>query len=409
MNATPLLSFIVLSYNYADYIGQTIQSILHQTVPDFEVVIVDDASSDRSLEVIRSFADDRIRLLVNDRNLGGAASYNRAVQAATGKYLVNLDSDDWIVPDKVERQLAELTRQPVEILGSYAWFVDRDGNPHPNAADHERLSNQPHALNEASAWIGDNRLIRSTTMVERAAHLRIGLDDPTMVSAPDFELWTRALRAGCRFHVLPEPLTYYRVHDRAITHRDPVGTFLELSYATMRNLVPFTEEQKRDDALALIVRWLTAEADRIGLDVSRSHRLCGMLVRTPEFADFADFTRQLATEEDNQGLAVSGRRVRAALPTDTETRFLAKLQADLAAVSAARDFWHDQVESLTQARDFWHDQVEALTRARDFWHQTSDAWEEKSRSTQPPEIVESPGIPRRFWRNVSAAWRSPKE
>ena len=73
----------------------------------------------RSSEVSRTI---RIRLLVNERNLGGAASYNRAVQAAVGKYLVNLDADDWIVPDKVERQLAELARQPVEILGSYAWF-----------------------------------------------------------------------------------------------------------------------------------------------------------------------------------------------------------------------------------------------------------------------------------------------
>jgi GT2 family glycosyltransferase len=399
MNATPLLSFIVLSYNYVNYIGQTIRSILDQTVQNFEVIIVDDASSDQSPDLIRSFADDRIRLLVNDRNMGGAASYNRAVQAATGKYLVNLDSDDWITPDKVERQLTEMVKRPVEILGTYARFVDLDGRPHPNSAALERLTNQPHDLNEPSAWIGDNPLIRSSTMVERAAHSRIGLDDPSMVRAPDFELWTRALHAGCRFHVLAEPLTYYRVHDRAVTHGDPTGTFLELSHATLRNLVPLTEERKPSDHLARIVRWLTAEAAHIGLDMRCTHRLLGMLLRAPCFDDFADFARQLADADDTAGLAVSGRRLLAALVTDAEAARLAKLRADLTAVSEARDFWHDQIEELT--------------RARDFWHQTSDAWEEKSRSNQPatvepPVTVGSPGRLRRLLRHISAATRYSK-
>jgi hypothetical protein len=126
------------------------------------------------------------------------------------------------------------------------------------------------------------------------------------------------------------------VHDRAITHRDPAGTFLELGYATSRNLVPFVEEQKAGDALALIARWLIAEADRLGLDVPYPQPLCGMLLRTPAFADFADFTRRLAAQEDPEGLTVAGRGPRAALLTDAETRFVAKLRSDLAAVSAAR-------------------------------------------------------------------------
>jgi hypothetical protein len=72
MTEFPLLSFIVLSYNYENYIGQTIRSILAQTVQDFEVVVVDDASKDTSREVVAAFIDPRIRLLVNERNLCGA-------------------------------------------------------------------------------------------------------------------------------------------------------------------------------------------------------------------------------------------------------------------------------------------------------------------------------------------------
>ncbi|MGB8127769.1 MAG: glycosyltransferase family 2 protein, partial [Pseudolabrys sp.] len=67
---------------------------------DFEIVVVDDASTDASVEVIRSYNDPRIRLFVNDHNIGGAASYNRAVKATRGEWLVNLDADDWIAPNK---------------------------------------------------------------------------------------------------------------------------------------------------------------------------------------------------------------------------------------------------------------------------------------------------------------------
>jgi hypothetical protein len=237
--------------------------------------------------------------------------------------------------------------------------------------------------------------------VDRAAHLRIGLDDPKMVTAPDFELWTRALRAGCRFHVLAEPLTYYRVHDRGVTHGDPAGTFLELSYATLRNLVPLVEEAHTADDMAPIVRWLSAEASRLGLDDQRLHRLLGMALRTPGFVDFTDFATQLASVEDTAGQAVSGRRLLAALATNAELAVLAKLNADLAAVSDARDFWHDQAEALTVARDFWHDQAEALTAARDFWHQASDAWEERCRSTSPRSPLQ------RLLHRITAGSRSP--
>jgi glycosyltransferase involved in cell wall biosynthesis len=139
MSLTPKLSFIVLSYNYADLIGQTIHSILGQTVQDFEIVVVDDASTDASCDVIRSFADPRIRLLVNERNLGGAGSYNRAVQAARGEYLVNLDADDWITPNKCE------------------------GRPHSRTAELDAVVNRPFDLNAVDSWVGQNRLVRSST------------------------------------------------------------------------------------------------------------------------------------------------------------------------------------------------------------------------------------------------------
>src|SRR2546422_8793900 len=93
VNETPLVSFIVASYNYERFISVTIKSILDQSVQDFEIVVVDDASTDGSPAVIRSFSDERIRFYVNETNLGPGSTYNKAAALARGKYITYLDAD----------------------------------------------------------------------------------------------------------------------------------------------------------------------------------------------------------------------------------------------------------------------------------------------------------------------------
>jgi GT2 family glycosyltransferase len=312
MTLTPKLSFIVLSYNHADLIGQTIRSILAQTVQDFEIVVVDDASTDASRDVVRSFlADPRIKLLTNERNIGGAASYNRAVEAARGEYLVNLDADDWIPPTKCERQLAFLARNKVAVLGSYVTFVDRDGRPTSRLAELEAAVNQP--LNNAvDSWIGQNRLCRSSTMVEREAHMTVGLDDPSMVRAPDYELWTRFFRKGYRFAVVPERLLYYRMHRDGVTNADPRGSFLEMSYATLRNLVPMIEQHAAWPSLTRIVQGWIGDPSFASLRPVERYRLLGMLLGEPPSGDFAAFRSMVVDgAAADSKLVMAGRRLMA--------------------------------------------------------------------------------------------------
>ena len=224
MTSVPLLSYIVLSYNYQHYIRTTLDSILRQTVQDFEIVVVDDASSDASVEVIRGYQDPRIRLFINERNIGGAASYNRAVEAARGEWLVNLDADDWIAPEKAERQIAFAAADPgLDIIGTFLTLVDADGNRHADADPIEEMYNKPHAVEWLDTWFHYNPLARSSSMVRRSSHLRVGLDDPAMVRAPDYELWTRFLRHGYRFGMVPEKLTFLRLQARGVTRGDPLG------------------------------------------------------------------------------------------------------------------------------------------------------------------------------------------
>ena len=93
MNDTPLVSFIIASYNYERFIPVTIKSILEQSVQDFEIVVIDDASTDGSPAVIRSFSDQRIRFYINQTNLGPSSTYNRGAALARGKYITYLDAD----------------------------------------------------------------------------------------------------------------------------------------------------------------------------------------------------------------------------------------------------------------------------------------------------------------------------
>ena len=101
-----LVSIIMPSYNTADYIGESIQSVLEQTYPYWELIIVDDCSSDNTDEVMKSYlADDRIKYYKNDVNSGAAISRNYALRMAKGKWIAFLDSDDLWLPEKLEKQI----------------------------------------------------------------------------------------------------------------------------------------------------------------------------------------------------------------------------------------------------------------------------------------------------------------
>ncbi len=340
MTKNPLLSFIVLSYNYEKYIGQTIRSILDQTVQNFEIVVVDDASKDTSRDVVAAFNDPRIRLLVNEQNLGGAGSYNRAVSAARGEWLVNLDADDWIAPEKSAAQLDALARNPaLDIIATHVVCVDVDGNPHPQGGVTETYTNHDLDLNRIDSWVGQNAICRSSTMVRRAAHLRIGLDDPSMVRAPDYELWIRALRHGCHFGMVRQPLTFYRLHARGVTFGDPMGTFLELSHAMLRNLIPLAEAHALWPTFSEIAHWIGEQPELARLTPGERYRLLGATLISPELPDFVGFMTLIRSEAEDHRFSRAGRRCLALLRANPRTD---KLVSDNKAFIGAKDWWHDQ-------------------------------------------------------------------
>lgn len=125
----PKVTVFVPVYNRARYVGATIASVLAQSFGDFELLLVDDGSTDESRDVIAAFADPRIRLESNERNLGIPATRNRGLELARGEYLALLDSDDLAHPRRLERQVRFLDAHPrYAEIGTWCGFIDERGS-----------------------------------------------------------------------------------------------------------------------------------------------------------------------------------------------------------------------------------------------------------------------------------------
>ena len=304
----PLISFVVASYNYERYIGTALRSILDQTVGDFEVVVVDDASTDGSRDVVRSFDDPRITLHVNERNVGQIPTYNRGVSLARGEYICYLDSDDWIAPRKSEAQLGFFRKNPnVEILGTYVRFFDTDGKRHAWADEYEAFFNQPRDFNAVEEWVGECKLHACSVMLPRAVHERIGPRDTTMAVASDFEQWTRAHGLGCRFGMVHEPLLSYRLHEDSVSRRDQLVTFLEISYLLHKNVLPAICAQQTHHLIPKAVDWLLKHPQYAMLDEDQRARLLALQMGAQRYADCGAYKRACLNGESRQLLSLARR------------------------------------------------------------------------------------------------------
>jgi len=121
----PRISVVIPTYNQADTISRAIDSALAQTVSDLEVLVVDDASTDTTEQVVTAYEDRRVTLLTHENNRGGAAARNTGIEAAVGDYIAFLDSDDEWCEKKIERQFDELSDRPDDYVASYCDIVEQ--------------------------------------------------------------------------------------------------------------------------------------------------------------------------------------------------------------------------------------------------------------------------------------------
>jgi glycosyltransferase involved in cell wall biosynthesis len=201
----PLVSVVLPVYNCAHYVGQAIQSILDQTFTDFELIVIDDGSTDSTPNVLQQYADPRIRQS-RQENIGLAATLNRGIELARGRYVARQDQDDISLPGRLAKQVAYLDSRPTcALLGTWAeiWREHaRTERVHRHPPENSILKFE---------LLFNNPFVHSSVMLRKSALDRVGgySTDSTRQPPEDYELWSRIAR---EYDVgnIPEILHVYR-------------------------------------------------------------------------------------------------------------------------------------------------------------------------------------------------------
>jgi glycosyltransferase involved in cell wall biosynthesis len=205
----PRVSFIMGVWNGERYLGEALASMLAQTFDDFEIVIVDDGSTDRTPEILAGINDPRLQI-VRQPNRGLSSALNAAVRTATGELLARHDADDISLPERLARQVSYLDKHPTcAALGTWAVKMDPDGR----ARSHMRVPTSPRWMRFAMTY--RDPFLHPTVIFRRQALEAVGGYDESVRYSQDSALWRRLV---LRFDVanLPEALYRYRIHPAAI-------------------------------------------------------------------------------------------------------------------------------------------------------------------------------------------------
>lgn len=215
MSATrPRVTVLMPVYNAERYLREAIDSILAQTFTDFELLLINDGSTDGSVSIIESYDDPRIRLAHNERNLGLVPTLNKGIDLARGEYIARMDSDDVSMPERLEKQVAFMdANSDCSVVAAKILQIDEDGR-------------------ELGLWKGDagavtpqgicSRLpfvccLAHPTVMARTSILQAYRYNPARRHVEDYDLWLRLCADGRKIEKLDEQLLRYRVHANQVT------------------------------------------------------------------------------------------------------------------------------------------------------------------------------------------------
>ncbi len=203
---TPSVSVILPMFNSSLYIQEAIESILQQTFTDFELIVVDDGSSDNSPSLVKAYNDSRIRLLLNDHDFIG--SLNLGILNSRGKYIVRMDADDIMFPDRLQKQVDFMEQYPeISVCGSFAEVFGDGSGTIRVATKHEEI---------VLSMILYNPMIHPSVIIRRSDLQNNGYKTG-YPCAEDYKLWTDLASQDFRFANLPDVLLKYRRSPSQVT------------------------------------------------------------------------------------------------------------------------------------------------------------------------------------------------
>lgn len=204
-----LVSIIMPSYNCGRFVRETIESVLAQTYTHWELLFVDDCSTDETEAIVKSFGDPRIHFFKNEKNSGAAVSRNKALREAKGKWVAYLDSDDLWKPEKLEKQIKFMEEHDYHFSYTGRDFIDEDSQPL-----HKLVTGPKHITKRGMfnyCWVGCLSVMYDANVIGLIQIVDIKKNN-------DYALWLKAIKkADC--YLLDENLASYRVRNGSISNQ----------------------------------------------------------------------------------------------------------------------------------------------------------------------------------------------
>ncbi len=235
MISDPLVTVLMPVYNAGAFLRPTLETLLGQTYRDFEFLIVNDCSTDDSLETIRSFGDPRIRVHTNPVNMGQTKSLNVGLRLARGKYIVVNDADDYSLPRRIETQLDFITKHPeYPVVGCSCYIMDREGKilrTFLRPTDPREIQLQ---------FLSDTPMTHGSVIMQKDAILAMGGYNEEFRIIQDYELWSTLMRKGSRVMNIPDLLVVIRTFADSISFKERDAQTLENGRTIQANVEAMT-------------------------------------------------------------------------------------------------------------------------------------------------------------------------
>lgn len=212
LNKIPLVSIVISSYNSEEFIEESILSLINQSFENFELIIVNDASTDNSLNIIENFAskDYRIKIINNEINIGLTKSLNKAIKTAKGKYIARQDADDVSFKDRLKTQVEFLEKNKnIILLGSRHIDIINAKEYKSNYIPFDKINKNIYMFNP---------IAHSTAIFNRKIFIDIGLYDESYLTSQDFDAWIRLAEVG-KIAMLDEVLVKRYIHQNSISSK----------------------------------------------------------------------------------------------------------------------------------------------------------------------------------------------
>ena len=272
--SSPVVTVLMAVFNGQAHVGAAIRSILSQTFRDFELLVIDDGSTDDSAAIVGAFGDARIRLIRNPQNIGLTRSLNRGLSLARGALVARQDADDVSHATRIERQVSVLRNQPhLALLGAQARLIDDAGRGAGSS-----LFVRP-TRPKAIAWqlMFDNAFVHSSTIFRRSVVWeQLGGYDETFRTNQDFELWSRLAENHVTSN-LADILVDFRVSESSVSRGYSAEGLARVRAVMSRNLSrSLALAERHDDWLDA---WISVCNPRVFQAVTGANRIPSLLNR----------------------------------------------------------------------------------------------------------------------------------